>query len=39
MIQQDINDCDWATALISFICPHYGYIRHLFRKITGKLQR
>ena len=39
MIQQDLNANDWAAAFISFLCPHYGYIRHLYRKFTGKLQK
>ena len=38
MIPQDLNQGDWRSALISFICPHYGYLRYLVRKIIGKLQ-
>ena len=38
MIQQDLKAKDWRAAIVSFICPHYGYIRHLYRKFTGKLQ-
>ena len=39
MIQLDLKSNDWRTAFISFLCPHYGYIRFLYRKITGKLQK
>jgi GT2 family glycosyltransferase len=39
MIQEDIKDNDWKSALISFLCPHYGYCRYLFRKLTGKIQK
>ena len=39
MIQEDLNAKDWRSAFISFICPHYGYLRHLYRKFTGKLQK
>tara|TARA_B100002019_G_scaffold133187_1_gene114535 strand:- start:7553 stop:8404 length:852 start_codon:yes stop_codon:yes gene_type:complete len=39
MIQEDIKANDWKSALISFLCPHYGYCRYLFRKLTGKIQK
>jgi cellulose synthase/poly-beta-1,6-N-acetylglucosamine synthase-like glycosyltransferase len=39
MIQQDIMASDLKSALISFLCPHYGYCRYLFRKLTGKIQK
>lgn len=39
MIQQDLKAKDWRAAFISFICPHYGFFRHLYRKLTGKLQK
>ena len=39
MIQQDIMAFDLKSALISFLCPHYGYCRYLFRKFTGKIQK
>lgn len=39
MIQQDLKANDFKSALISFFCPHYGYCRYLFRKITGKIQK
>ena len=39
MIQQDLKAKDWRAFFISFICPHYGYLRHLYRKTTGKLQK
>ena len=39
MIQQDIIAYDLKSALISFLCPHYGYCRYLFRKFTGKIQK
>ena len=39
MIQEDLKAKDWGTAFISFICPHYGYLRYLYRKFTGKLQK
>ncbi|MDA7823568.1 glycosyltransferase [Opitutales bacterium] len=39
MIQQDIMAYDLKSALISFLCPHYGYCRYLFRKFTGKIQK
>ena len=39
MIQQDIMAYDLKSALISFLCPHYGYCRYLFRKLTGRIQK
>lgn len=39
MIQQDIMAYDFKSILISFLCPHYGYCRYLFRKFTGKIQK
>jgi GT2 family glycosyltransferase len=39
MIQEDLKAKDWRAAFVSFICPHYGYLRHLYRKFTGKLQK
>ena len=39
MMQEDIKANDWSAAFVSFLCPHYGYFRHLYRKFTGKLQK
>ena len=39
MIQQDLKSKDWRAVLVSFVCPHYGFFRHLYRKFTGKLQK
>ena len=39
MMQQDLKAKDFKSILISFLCPHYGYFRYLFRKFTGKIQK
>ena len=39
MIEEDLKAKDWRAAFVSFICPHYGYFRHLCRKFTGRLQK
>ena len=39
MIQQDLKAKDWRAAFVSFLCPHYGCIRYVYRKITGQLQK
>ena len=39
MIQQDLKARDWRAVLVSILCPHYGYARYIYRKITGKLQK
>ena len=39
MIQDDIRANDWRSAFISFLCPHYGLLRHLYRKLSGKIQK
>ena len=39
MIQEDLKAKDGRAAFVSFICPHYGYLRYLYRKFTGKLQK
>ena len=39
MIQQDLKAKDWQAAMISFLCPHYGYTRYLRRKFSSKLQK
>lgn len=39
MMQEDIKANDWKSAFISFIYPHYGYCRYLFRKFAGKIQK
>ena len=39
MIQEDLKAKDCSAAFVSFLCPHYGYIRHLYRRLTGKLQK
>ena len=38
MMQEDIRAKDWRSALISFLCPHYGFFRYLYRKVSGKIQ-
>jgi glycosyltransferase involved in cell wall biosynthesis len=39
MMQEDIRANDWRSALISFLCPHYGLFRHLYRTFSGKIQK
>ena len=39
MVQQDLKAKDWQAAMISFLCPHYGYTRYLRRKFSSKLQK
>jgi glycosyltransferase involved in cell wall biosynthesis len=39
MMQEDIKANDWKGAFISFLCPHYGLVRHLHRKLSGKSQK
>jgi len=39
MMQEDIIANDWRSAFISFLCPHYGFLRHLYRKLSGKIQK
>ena len=39
MIQEDIKAYDWRSAFISFLCPHFGFLRHLYRKLSGKIQK
>jgi glycosyltransferase involved in cell wall biosynthesis len=36
MIQQDIKSKDLSCALISFVCPHYGYFRAKYDDIIRK---
>ena len=36
MIQQDIKSKDLSCALISFVCPHYGYFRAKYYDFTRK---
>jgi cellulose synthase/poly-beta-1,6-N-acetylglucosamine synthase-like glycosyltransferase len=39
MMQDDIRANDWRSAFISFLCPHYGFFRNLYRKLSGKTQK
>lgn len=39
MIQQDIRAKDWRSVFISFLCPHYGFFRHLYRRLCRKIQK
>jgi cellulose synthase/poly-beta-1,6-N-acetylglucosamine synthase-like glycosyltransferase len=39
MMQEDIRANDWKSAFISFLCPHYGFCRHLYRGVFGKAQK
>jgi len=39
MMQEDIRANDWISAFISFLCPHYGFLRHLYRKLSGKIHK
>lgn len=39
MMQEDIKAKDWRSAFISLLCPHYGFLRHLYRKLSGKIQK
>jgi glycosyltransferase involved in cell wall biosynthesis len=36
MIQQDLKSRDFASALISFACPHYGYLRAKYNEFFIK---
>ncbi|MDG0964306.1 MAG: glycosyltransferase [Opitutales bacterium] len=36
MIQQDIKSRDFASVLISFLCPHYGYLRAKHHEFFSK---
>lgn len=36
MIQEDLQSRDLASALISFACPHYGYLRAKYNKFFNK---
>lgn len=36
MMQEDIKAYDWKSVIISFICPHYGLIRHICRRISSR---
>ena len=39
MMQEDIKANDWESAFISFLCPHYGFLRYLYRGLSGKIQK
>jgi len=39
MMQEDIRANDWKSAFISFLCPHYGFFRHLYRRFSGIIQK
>ena len=39
MMQQDIKANDWRSAFISFLCPHFGFFRHLYRELSGRRQK
>lgn len=39
MIENDLKAYDLGSAMISLLCPHYGFIRHNFRKVFNKLQK
>jgi cellulose synthase/poly-beta-1,6-N-acetylglucosamine synthase-like glycosyltransferase len=39
MIQDDIMANDWKSSCISFVCPHYGFFRHIYRRLSGKVQK
>lgn len=39
MMQEDIRANDLKSAFISFLCPHYGFFRHLYRELSGKIQK
>lgn len=38
MMQQDLKHYDLGSALISMLCPHYGYARAKLRQFSGKAQ-
>ena len=39
MMQEDIKANDWRSAFISFLCPHFGFFRHLYRELSGRRQK
>ena len=39
MLIGDVRDRDLKSALISLLCPHYGFLRSISRLILGKNQR
>ena len=39
MMQEDIKANDWKSLFISFICPHYRFIRYIFRIIFDRSQK
>ena len=39
MMEEDIRANDFKSAFISFLCPHYGFFRHLYRGLSGKIQK
>lgn len=39
MIKEDLRAKDISAALLSFVCPHYGYARAKVREIKGKIER
>ena len=39
MMQEDIKANEWRSAFISFLCPHYGFLRHLYRGLSGRRQK
>ena len=39
MMQEDMRENDWKSAFISFLCPHYGFYRYLYRRFFGKIQK
>lgn len=39
MIQEDFKAGEWKSAIISLLCPHYGFLRSKFRNVTRKTQR
>ena len=39
MMQEDIKANDWESAFISFLCPHYDFLRYLYRGLSGKIQK
>ena len=38
MVQEDLRKADWPCALISLICPHYGFARSVYRNLLGIAQ-
>jgi GT2 family glycosyltransferase len=39
MMQEDFKAKEWSSALISFLCPHYGFLRYFYRNLSGKIQK